>query len=100
MEFIRNKTSLNEPTINDPLREVVGFGSYNIVTMVWVIAWDPNKVIDIGQWSICGGGRLERLTVNMCILYHIIYNKCNISYTIYIISHISHDIIYSIYYVK
>ena len=24
---------------------------------------DPNKVIDIGRWSICGGGRLEVMYV-------------------------------------
>ena len=22
--------------------------------------WDTHKAIDIGEWSICGGGRLER----------------------------------------
>ena len=26
----------------------------------WAIAWDRNKAIDIGEWSICGVGRLER----------------------------------------
>ena len=26
---------------------------------LWVILWDPNKAIDIGEWSICGGGQLE-----------------------------------------
>ena len=23
----------------------------------WVLVWDPNKVIDIGEWAICGGSR-------------------------------------------
>ena len=31
---------------------------YNV--NVWVIAWDPNEAIDIGDRSICGGGRLKR----------------------------------------
>ncbi len=22
--------------------------------------WDPNRMIDIGEWSTCGGGWLER----------------------------------------
>ena len=26
----------------------------------WAIIWDSNKGIDIGEWSICGGDRLER----------------------------------------
>ena len=26
-----------------------------------MIIWDPNETIDIGEWSICGGGRLEVL---------------------------------------
>ena len=26
----------------------------------WAIVWDRNKAIDIGEWSICGGGQLER----------------------------------------
>ena len=27
---------------------------------LWVIGWDLNNVIDIGVWSNCGGGRVER----------------------------------------
>ena len=27
---------------------------------VWVIIWDQNKAIDIGEWSIWEGSRLER----------------------------------------
>ena len=27
--------------------------------MEWIV-WDPNKAIDIGEWSACGGGWLER----------------------------------------
>ena len=26
-----------------------------------MIGWDPNNAFVIGRWSICGGGRLERL---------------------------------------
>ena len=43
------------PTLNGPFREVIGLGSWNML-----IGWDPNKAIDIGEWSICGGGRLKR----------------------------------------
>ena len=32
------------------------------------IGGDPNKVIDIEKWSICGGGRLTRL---YCIYVYI-----------------------------
>ena len=27
----------------------------------WLIIWDSNKVIDIGEWAICRGVRLERV---------------------------------------
>ena len=51
-----------KPTLNGPFREVVGLGSYKIVTMVFVVCviiWDPNKAINIREWSICVGGWLE-----------------------------------------
>ena len=28
--------------------------------IAWAILLDPNVVIGIGEWSICGGDRLER----------------------------------------
>ena len=48
-----------------PFREVGRFRELpNIVVMVlylqWVIVLGQNKAIDITEWSICGGGRLER----------------------------------------
>ena len=27
---------------------------------VLAIVWDGNKAVDIGEWAVCGGGRLER----------------------------------------
>ena len=33
-----------------------------------MIVWDPNKAIDIGRWSICEGGRLERLYSSQSLL--------------------------------
>ena len=45
-------------SLSDPFREVIGLRCYNGI--VWAIAWDPNKSIDVGEWWICGGGRLER----------------------------------------
>ena len=33
---------------------------YHYNGIVRVIVWDSNKAIDIGEWSIPGGGRLER----------------------------------------
>ena len=38
-------------------RAVVGLGVG--IFLQW-IGWDPNKAIDIGEWSICGGCRLMR----------------------------------------
>ena len=32
---------------------------YYCNVIVYVIAWDPNKAIDIGERSICGGGQFE-----------------------------------------
>ena len=26
----------------------------------WVIVWDPNTAINLGEWAICGGGKLQR----------------------------------------
>ena len=50
-------------TLNGPIKELLGLGRleyhYNGI-IIWAIIWDPNKVSDIGEWSICGGGRLER----------------------------------------
>ena len=49
-------------TLNGPFREVVSLARWNIATMVfvWVIVWDPNKAIDIGELSICGRGQLKK----------------------------------------
>ena len=33
---------------------------YQYNGIAWAIAWDPNKAIDIGEWSNCGGRWLER----------------------------------------
>ena len=34
---------------------------------LWVIVWNQNNAIDIGRWSICGDGRLERFyCINYC----------------------------------
>ena len=35
---------------------------YHYNGTVWAFVWDQNKVIDIAEWSMCGGSRLERLT--------------------------------------
>ena len=59
-----NKTSLNRPTLNGPFREVVGYG---VKISICMNIWDPNNTINIGRWSICGGGRLERLERFYCM---------------------------------
>ena len=50
------------------------------MVIVWTVTWDPNKAIDIGTWSICGGERLERfyciyiyiyIYIAICIYIHI-----------------------------
>ena len=48
------------PAIDGPFSEVVGLG--NTISMVNRMGnrYGTNKVADIGEWSICGGGRLER----------------------------------------
>ena len=33
---------------------------YGVKICLQSIGWDPYKVIDMGEWSICRGGRLER----------------------------------------
>ena len=58
---ISSKTFLNRPTmgptLNDRFREL----EYGCNGILWAIVWDPNNVMDVREWSICGGGRLERL---------------------------------------
>ena len=34
---------------------------YQYNASVWAIARNLNKAIDIGEWSVCGGGRVEKL---------------------------------------
>ena len=41
---------------------------YN-VTIAWVIVWDPNKAIDIVEWSICRGGWLESTDFEIAKFY-------------------------------
>ena len=66
-----SKTSLSRPTmgptLNSPFPEVVTFMEleYCYNGPVSAIVWDPNETLDIREWSICGGGQLERFC---CIL--------------------------------
>ena len=70
---------------------MVGLASYNIIPMVyivWVIVWDPNKAIDIKDWSVCGGSRLEYNTFVICIYHyisHYIFIYISVGIYIYII---------------
>ena len=49
-------------TLSGPLREVVGLGSYNSVTMD---RSGPNKMIDIGEWSLYGDGQIDRFLLDI-----------------------------------
>ena len=57
-----SQTSENGPTLNGPLRLAGWFVEleYHYNGIVWVIIWEPNKVIDIGKRSTCRDGQLER----------------------------------------
>ena len=45
-----------------------------------MIIWDPNKAIDIGRWSTCGGGRLERFYCTCLIAAYLsLYYVNNVS---------------------
>ena len=47
-----------------------------------MVIWDRNKAIDIEDWSICGGGQLERFDyMHLCIS---VYNVNTINIYIYI----------------
>ena len=55
---------------------------YHYDVIVWVMVQDPNNAIDIGEWSICGSGRLERfeyIIFQQQCAFSLIYpqNKCN-----------------------
>ena len=53
------------------LRNLFGYMEleYPYSGIIWMVIWDPNKAIDIGEWSICGGGRLQRF----CCKYMPVY---------------------------
>ena len=59
--YTHSKTSVNRltmgPTINVPFRKLIGLVSKNICMGSPL---DRNKAIDIGEWLICWGSRLER----------------------------------------
>ena len=46
------KTSINRRTGGGRFSGIVPM----VLTIMWVIVWDPNKAIDIGEWTICGCG--------------------------------------------
>ena len=54
----------------------MSFGSYNIVTTVIVL--DPEKAINIGDWSICGLDPLDRFDIYVYI-YINIYSKTSLN---------------------
>ena len=69
-----SKTSLIRPTMGADFKWPIKVGGWFRGLecwnngMYWAIVWDPNKVVDIGEWSICGGGWLERFYfLYMCV---------------------------------
>ena len=44
---------------------------YRYNGVVWTVVWDPNKAVDMGEWSIGGGGQLERISwkTSLAIIY-------------------------------
>ena len=40
---------------------------------VWEMVWDRNKAIDMEQWSICGGGRLERFYCIVKVGFYLLF---------------------------
>ncbi len=65
MYYVPPVKPLNRPimglTLNGPFQEL----GYCYNGIVWAIACDPNKAIDVGEWSIFGGDRLERFLLYM-----------------------------------
>ena len=51
-----------EPSLNGQFREVVSLRrsvlEYHRNCIAWAVVWISNKVVDIGEWSVCEGGRL------------------------------------------
>ena len=72
--YVYCKTSLNRsimrPTLSGPLGR---WSVQEVKTYVWLIVWDRNKTIDIGEWSICEGGRLESFYCIYIYLHIYIY---------------------------
>ena len=72
---IYSKTSLNRPIIGPilsvPFSEVVG-----LRISKWAIVWDPNKTIDVGEWSICGDFTAYVKIYIYIYIYIYIADKC------------------------
>ena len=71
--YILHQTSIIRPTmepiLNGTCREVVGLRSYN--GRAWASICGPNKAINIGEWSICGGEVLLYVYICVCVYIYI-----------------------------
>ena len=70
--YIHSKTSLGRATMGPTLTGPFMDQNNNQNTVIGHI-WDRSKAVDIGEWSICGGGWLGRFS---CIL-NVFYSKTN-----------------------
>ena len=49
---------------------------YHFNRIVGATIWEPNKIVDIWEWSTCGGGRLKRLCcICVCIRITIVLGQ-------------------------
>ena len=47
--------------------------------IVWEIVWELNKVIDIGEWSVCESGQLERFLLFTVKQIFTVYSKTSVT---------------------
>ena len=78
--YIQQKLAKSTNHGTDSKKFIYGDGrfkklDYHCNRIVWVIVWDVNKTIDIGEWLIYGGGWIERY---YCIyIYIYIYERAS-----------------------
>ena len=72
-----SETSLDRPPMGLIYWSIQGccrFSEFRI--QLWAVIWYSNKAIDIGEWSICGGGRFGRFSCMFLFIYIYFFQLC------------------------
>ena len=84
--YVNSKTSLNLPTLGTNISGYICSVWQIGISLRWTF-WDPCKGIDIGEWSMCGGGRLEKFYC-ICLYIYLCISITSITFSVYANVHI------------